>query len=270
MWIDLRRTKQLSIAMAWRGLKGAWRVLLGAVSLFSSVLVLFTVITTLTPGLITGFARQAIERLAELYFGSIDDMATVLMTLLWVQGPYLLAIFAGFLGTHLAQAALQTEVTHGGFELLLSGPYRFAEIFWAWMTSTLLLSLMGWLISSLLVLGAGMITWLISDLSLPFSLEYWLLAFTLPIPVTLWAIFITLTTLLRFPRMIQGRSNLASAVITPLATLPGIVLILLINVFPDVNNFALLLMATAAVLIGTALAGFGLYRSLRVEALLEG
>jgi len=267
---ELGRIRTLSRAMLWRGFKECWWVLVGGALFVVGIITLVTVVTTLTSGgLVTGFAPQAVERLAEVYFDGEASTAGVLMILLWIQGPFLLATLAGYLGANLAQSALQAEVSRGGFEVLLSGPYRAAEVFWSWVTSTLLLTLLGWAMAAVLVLVAGIVVWLMVDLALPLGLGYWVFAFAIPLPVALWAIFISLFILLRFPWMIRSRSNLASAVILPLAMLPGLALIILINVLPEVNSLAMLAMATAAVLAGIVLAGFGFRRAFRPEALLE-
>jgi len=267
---NLGRLSTLSRAMLWRGFKESWWVLVGGAVFVGGVIALLTAVTTLTPGgLGTGLGPQAVGRLAEVYFNGEADTAGVLMILLWVYGPFMLATLAGYLGANLAQSALQTEVSRGGFEVLLSGPYRAGEVFLGWVTSTLLLTLLGWAMAAALVLVAGIVVWLMVDLALPLGLSYWVVAFALPIPVALWAIFVALFLLLRFPGMLRSRSNLALGVILPLAMLPGLGLIVLISALPEVNSLAMLGLATVAVLAGVVLAGLGFRRAFRPEVLLE-
>jgi len=237
---------------------------------FAGLIALFTLVAFYVPGILTGTTRLALRRAAELYFPTIaDSRAALALAMLFIQGPFFAALFASLTGAMTAQAAVGSEAARGGFELLLSAPYRPREIFVAMLAASLAITLTSWAVLMLAMMGIVALALSLVGSRPVLSTGFLVLAFLLPLPMALWANLIGLAFALMFPRLAQARIGTSTSLVQLVAILPGLILLLLATVRPDINLAAAAGIAIALALAGVAAGLTVLRRWFRPGALLE-
>lgn len=187
---------------------------------------LFILVAFYIPGILTGTTRLGLRRAAELYFPTIaDSRAALALAMLFIQGPFLAAVFAQLTGAVTAQAAVGSEAARGGFELLLSAPYRPREIFVAMPAASLAITLVSWAVLMLAMVGIVALALSLVGSRPMLSPGFLALAFLLPLPMALWANLIGLAFALTFPRLAQAPIGTLTSLVQLVAMLPGLVLV---------------------------------------------
>ncbi|WP_141727635.1 hypothetical protein [Thermogemmatispora onikobensis] len=247
----LDRVLQLTGALLWRGRREQGVRLLVIPLAFALFFLLLCLVTLYFPGLLTPLSRFAIQAQAQAYFGAtVHGNAGLAMALLLIQGPYLIALFAAFMGATLAQNLVGTEAARGGLELLLSSAYRVQEVFVAFLLASFVLTICQWAILALGTLGAAATVLALLRIAFTLQARYIALAVAVPLPIALWANLGALFLGMAFPRLTQIRTGSTTNLMQLLAALPALALLILINIRPDLNAGLV-----AAIALGVGLAG---------------
>lgn len=123
---------------------------------FALVLGAITVLAFSVPGVLTPLTRRALDTAMTLYFHRIHGAVALGLAFLVFQSPYFIALFASLTGSQIAQASIGGEWVRGGFELLLSAPYRPQVLYVAFLVSDLLLTIWGFVWLAAVSLGVSL------------------------------------------------------------------------------------------------------------------
>jgi ABC-type Na+ efflux pump permease subunit len=191
------------------------------------------------------------------------------MALLILQGPWLLAVFAAVRAAAVAQNAVAGEAARGGLELLLASPHRLSQIFAGMLISSLALTLLGWVVMALTVLGPSAATLALLHVRFMLPVSHFLPLVFLPVPMVLWANLIALLLVLRFPQLAQIRAGTSGSVVQLVAASPTIAFFAAISLRPEADALRVGLLATAVGIAGCGVAAAVLKRHFRAERFLE-
>jgi hypothetical protein len=236
---------------------------------FGGLLLLLTVGTLFWPGLLTGPSRYALELGARTYFANLPAGPGLAMALLFLQGPWLIAVFAAVRAASVAQSMVAGETARGGLEILLASPHRLSEIFIGMLVSSLVLTLLGWISMTLTVLVPSAATLLVLHVRSHLPASYFVAMFFLPIPMVLWANLIALLLVLRFPRLAQVRAGTSVNLVQLIASSPALAFFAAISLRPQSDAIRFGLMATLLGIAGGAAAAAILKSQFRAERFLE-
>jgi len=259
----------LCSALLWRVWREQrWKVVVGPVTL-SGLLLVLSAVTFFWPGLLTGPSKYALENTAREYFAALPNRTGIVAALLFLQGPWLLAIFSAMNGASVAYNTVASESARGGIELLLAGPLSPSEIFGGMLKSSLIRALFAWacMAIALLAPATAVLAILRVEVSLPTS--YYAASFLLPIPMVLFANVIALFLALRFPRLAQLRAGASGNVLQILAAAPTTAFCVVISIQPGRDLLKLSLIACLVGILGAVGAGFLVRRRFRPELFLE-
>ncbi len=262
------RALHLTKALLWRaGHEQGIRLMVMPLA-FAGVLLVLNLVVFYVPGILTSATRYALERQAAMYFSSLPGSAGLAMAFLLVQGPYLMALFAGILGASIAQSSIGNEAARGGFELLLGTVYKVGEVFVAFLLTSFVLTLVGWFVLALGTLGVAAIVLLLMQIHFHLPASYIVLVTVIPLPLALLANLGALLLGLIFPRLIQLRTG-STNVLQLLAMLPALALFILINVRPDLDLGKVAAAALGLGIVGSVCGIVLLQRRFRPELILE-
>ncbi|AEJ39641.1 hypothetical protein TPY_1457 [Sulfobacillus acidophilus TPY] len=256
--------------MLWRQWREQSRRLVWMPVGFALVLGAITVLAFSVPGVLTPLTRRALDTAMTLYFHRIHGAVALGLAFLVFQSPYFIALFASLTGSQIAQASIGGEWVRGGFELLLSAPYRPQVLYVAFLVSDLLLTIWGfvWLAAVSLGVSLGVLVAMgVHLVSLP--RQYFVMALVLPLPIALFANLIALTLTFMFPKLAQIRAGGTANVIQTLAILPAVLLIFVVTLHPAIHPMRVAEYAIAAGIIGALGLVTLLRRWFNVETLLE-
>ncbi|WP_135829661.1 hypothetical protein [Halorussus halobius] len=232
---DTRPVVRLLEALLWQRFRArGWKMFLVPVG-FGVFFVGITILTSQSPETLTPSTRAAVERQIELYFTNVENVTGDIfgLALFLLQGPYLLGVFGGILGVRVGQRVASALVDSGQFELLLSAPYGPKDVFLALLGTTMLLTGLHVVVFAAISIGGPLAYLLANDILLTSNVnDLALVGFLLPIPLALWAnVVVILNSMGIGGDRLQG----AEDVITLLGIIPGVILILTINIWPGVN-----------------------------------
>ncbi|PSP84982.1 hypothetical protein BRC83_03485 [Halobacteriales archaeon QS_1_68_17] len=220
------------------------------------------------PDALTPSTRRAVERQIELYFSTSGPVSDELFTLalFLIQGPFLLVIFAGVIGVRIGNRVVSRLIDSGQFELLLSAPYDVREVFISVLATSVILTAMGLGVFAAISIG-GPLVFLAANGLLPTGGVDGLLliGFLLPVPFTLWA---NLVVIVGATGIAPGPLADANDVLNIFGLAPGILLVLFINLRPNVNVIHLSVASLLVAVLAVAGCLYWLTRSFDVEQVL--
>lgn len=230
---DLNRGLRLAGALVWRGYREQRAKLLILPLIFAALILAFSL--AISFGAISSSAHHGLTLNASPYFGGLHDNLGRAMAALFNQGPFLIAFFAAFTGTIVAQNSVGSEAARGGLELLLSVTYRVSEMVVALLFGSFVLTLMGWVVLALGTLGVAAVVLAVHGASFHLPLTYLAVAVVMPLAMAVWANQLSLFLALTFPRLAQMRAGSFSSVLQLVGMVPAYALFLLVNLRPDLN-----------------------------------
>jgi hypothetical protein len=233
------------------------------------ILLLESLLILWIPQVTTLLTRYGLEQAQKLYFGNIQGNLGLSMAFLLIQGPFLMAFFSAFNGATTALSSVGTEASRGSLEVLLGQAYKRSELFLAFLFSSFLLTLIGWLALACSTLGVGTITLLLLHATFHLSAGYLVEVLFLPLPLAFWANLLVLTLGLAFPRLVQIRTGSSTNLLQLLASLPALALFVLIILRPDLDLNLVILGALGISVIGSVFSIVLLHFHFRPQYLLE-
>ncbi|MEA2689052.1 MAG: hypothetical protein QOJ39_2267 [Candidatus Eremiobacteraeota bacterium] len=243
---------QLTGALAFRGFReqGRWIILN---PLLLAVFFVFLIAAALYfPNVLTGPTRHAIEVGATRY-GTGNHETAIALSIILNQAPYFVALVGALVGSTLAQNLVGQESTRGGIELLLSGPYRLAEVLSALLLVSFVLTAINWLGLSLVsVIGSAALLAAMHTV-LPAGAPKLALLLLFPLPLAYLSNLIGVILSILFPQAAQIRTG-GFNLFQLLAIAPALVVMLIANFWPSLSPFAVVAGAMAAGVVGSALA----------------
>lgn len=235
---------------------------------FAVFLLVITLTAFYVPNLLTGPTRSALERGAAVWFGDVEGRAGLALAVLLQQGPYLLGLFASFLGASNAQALLGAEVSRGGVEGILSLPYRVRDLFAALLVTAFALTALQWAVLAVATLGLAAVTLAMLGASFELPAGYVTLALGVPLALALWANMLGMILSVLAPGISQVRTG-ATNLVQTIAMLPAVIMVIVVSVRPELNLTWLAGGALAVGMMGTAVSAGVLARFFRPETLLS-
>jgi ethanolamine transporter len=205
-------TATLARALVWSELRGqSWRLfafpgLMGGLALLpvlASAFLGLDVASGLDPATRDLLVRSA----GEFIVGPVDDRS-LLVVLLVVQGPFVVTMFGALLGLLIVQSGVGKRTAAGEFELLLSGPYRERDVFAALVAASFALALLAIALLVVLVVGGSLLTLTTVDVALSgAAIQLVLIGLVAPVPMALWATFVTVVLYLVFPEAATNNAH---------------------------------------------------------------
>jgi ethanolamine transporter len=230
---DLNRGLHLGGALIWRGYREQRAKLLVLPLIFAALILTFSL--AISFGAIGPSAHRSLSLNASPYVGGLHDNLGRAMAALFNQGPFLIAFFAAFTGTVVAQNSVGSEAARGGLELLLSVTDRVRELIVALLVGSFVLTLIGWVVLALGTLGVAAIVLVVQGASFHLPLAYLLVAVVMPLALAVWANQLSLFLALTFPRLAQMRAGSFSSVLQLVGMAPAYALFLLVNLRPGLD-----------------------------------
>ncbi|WP_135827449.1 hypothetical protein [Halorussus halobius] len=164
---------------------------------FGALFLAVTLVTARAPHLLTGPTERAIRQYARLYFEGLDNTSASVLSLLVIQGPYLLSVFGALTGLRVGRKFTRQEIESGRIELLIASPYAPEEVFRGLIASSAIITLIQ--LFALAVVGLGGAIVLLLSLGVSFNSQVSELvyaSFLTPIPAALWAVVVTVVVTL--------------------------------------------------------------------------
>jgi len=260
-------TLRLAKALLWRSRRQQGRRILLYPLGYAALILGVWLVAVYTPGILTGVTQRALERSAALRFGNVPGRVGIALVMMFMEGPYLVALFSSVAAASIAQSCVTVERSRGGLELLVSAPYSHREIF-----SALLLQSIGLTAATWLMLAVGFLGTTTVGLMLLGSTVHWTsaqigLALIMPLPLAVWSNLIALLLAVRFPRATsQGTIGMTRII----AVQPAFLFLLAGNFRPDIDPMRLAEIALLSGVMGTLLVATVLFRRFRLDALLAG
>lgn len=202
------------------------------------------------PGLLTGPTERAIRQYARLYFGGVDSTSATVLSLLIIQGPYLLSIFGALTGLRVGRKFTSQEIESGRFELLLAAPYDPEEVFRGLIASSAIITLVQLLVLAVVGLGGAVLLLLALGVSFKMRVSELVYAsFLTPIPAALWAVVVTVVVALFSSenRIVNNIENITNIV----GIAPAFVTLLVLSFVPGVDILQVTLVTLGVSLVGT-------------------
>ena len=200
--------------------------------------------TALSPGALTPSTQRSIDELVSSYFVDVDGAFGHSLALFLLQGPYLLALFAGMIGVQVGTKMATQLVSSGRFELLLAAPYDRRQVFHGLLAGTMLMTLLQLSVFAVLAIGGPLLFLVSSGVGVTGEFDSLLgLAFVLPVPIALWA---SLVAILGTLGVGGGRFEDASDALSLIGIAPGLALVLVVTYWPTVDLFVLAAVALLA------------------------
>lgn len=257
-------------ALFWRARRVVGKKLVIVPALSGVGLLILTSVALTFPGILTPSTRAALEESAGSVLGVDSTPEGLALSLLVVQGPYLMAMFASMVAVSQASDLLVADVESGGFEQLLAAPIERRQLVAASMGVALCISVIGWLVMTAVVLGGAIaILNVTAQTSISLGWDYWVAALWVPLPLMLFATVIGAIVTLRLPRLARLRIGLAGNVTQLVALAPALTLFMLVNFVPDLPIVTVAVAATVGSVTVAAIAAAGLAQTMRTAALLE-
>jgi hypothetical protein len=198
------------------------------------------------PHLLTPPTRNAID-VGAARFGGHRETAVAFSVIL-NQAPYFVALIGAIVGSTLAQTMVGQESTRGGIELLLSGPYRLAEVLLGILLVSFVLTAINWLGLTLVSLGGAAVLFTMAHAALPTTAARLALLLLFPLPLAYLSNLIGVILAIAFPRGAQLRGG-AFDLFQLVSISPALAVLLVATFFPALNPFAI---AAAAMAVGLA------------------
>jgi len=256
-------------ALLWRSWREQGAILLIAPLGFALLLLGVTLLALNAPGVLTPTTRAGLEAAAHKYFSGQPGRVGLALAGLLAEGPYLLGIFASFLGATAGQSSLGNERARGGLEAIFALPYTPEEILTGFLGASVALTLVSWLILTLASLGVAIgVLVTITRAGLHLSGSYLTLALFVPLPLALWANLISVVLAVVAPRLAQVRTGSTGNLTQLVAILPAIVVFLVAALDPQINLTQVAAGALGVGIVGSAVFGTVLGRRLSPEAVL--
>jgi len=246
-----RAILQLTGALTFRGLREQGRTIL-INPLLLAVLFGFMICAALYfPFALTPPTRHAIDVGASHYGGS--HQTAVALAVMLNQAPYLVALFGAVVGSTLAQSLVGQESTRGGIELLLSGPYRLAEVLMALLLVSFVLTAFSWLALTLVSLAGSAVLFGVLHAALPVAGSRLALLLLFPLPLAYLSNLIAVILSIHFPQGAQNRGG-GFDFFQMFAVAPALIVLLIASFWPALNPFGIAAAAMAAGVAGSAVA----------------
>ncbi len=260
----------LTRALIWRTIREQgirlWLFPCLVVSLFLGSIAL----VILEPSLLTGLTSRALIQVARDHFSAdINTSTGMAMVLLLLQGPYFVALIGALMASSFACAAVGTETSRGGLEIMLSAPLQPRDIFLALITHITVLSAVSWvlLIGVILILAIGTLHLL--EPQMVFSFGYLLSATLMPLSVILWASLIAVSLSIYCPKLADIHTGTTNNLVQLIAILPAFLLFMAVNLSPRVEPLYVVIAAFGMGLVGSVLTAFFLIRGYKPELFLQ-
>lgn len=242
---DADRALHLAELLLWKHYRGRGR----KIFLFPVLMALFfsTIVigTSFSPDALTPATQQSIDRLVSMYFVDVDGTIAYALALFLLQGPYLLAVFAGMIGVRAGNKVASELISSGRFELLLSAPYDDKNVFHALLTGTTVLTLLQLGAFAAIAIGGPLAFLFVSGVEVTAEVNNLLLvAFLLPLPIAVWANLIAILGSLGVGgEWVEGVDDALSLI----GIAPGLLLVLTVTIWPEVNLVALSVFALVGI-----------------------
>lgn len=265
---DTHRTGRLVEALIWQRFKSrGWKMFLVPVA-FGAFFVGITVLTAQSPSTLTPSTRAAVERLIELHFTNVENVDGMVysLALFLLQGPYILAVFSGIIGIRVGQRVASGLIESGQFELLLSAPYDGRDVFLAMLGATTILTALHIVVFAVIAIGGPLLFLAANGILVTSNVDgIVLIGFLLPVPLALWAnVVVILNSMGVGSERLQGAEDVVSLA----GILPGVALILIVNVWPGTNLLRLSGGALALAVLAVVLSLYWVTNSFTVEKIL--
>jgi len=233
---------------------------------YTALMLGFWLVALYVPGVLTGTTQRALARSAELHFGAVPGRGGLALAMMFLQGPYLVALFSSLSAVTMTQGSVASEAARGGLELLAAAPISARELYVGLLAHALALAAVIWLgmvVGFLCSTAAGL---MLLGASVHFTNAQLGLALAMPLPMGLWSSLIALALALRFPRLAGGQGSLGLSRV--IALQPSLLLLVMINFRPDLDPLRLALGALGLGLAGAVATGLLLGRGFRFESFL--
>jgi hypothetical protein len=264
-------TFDLVRALSRRTIKQNYKSLLVMPFFFIFVSVAFVLAAGYFPQILTGPTYRSLVTMSEMHKDVSTSMASSrAWSALFLQVPYLLTFLSSTYLVSLLSSSLIAETHKGGLEMLLAEPYRPGQIVSAFFWNSVLLSCLVWATVGALFLLSVLVLSNNLSLHLPHSLfSFFTLAVLLPLAGMLWSGQIILAIHLASPKLSTVRVGSNRSLISYVATLPSVMLMLVITFSPALNPLRVALIALATGFIGAMLTSSLLSLLFKPSRLLE-
>jgi hypothetical protein len=251
---------ELARSLLWRERRGRGAQLIIGPVCYGLGLIVLAVALAHVPGALTPITRHALERHAVLYLGTAPTGWGLSLALLVLQGPYMIALFAGASGGT-ARGLLGAEISCGGFELLVGAGYRVGDVFVGLLATSCTLALLESGLLAATALGPPLIALAFSGAPFTLPPQFVAMALLLPAPLVVWSSLLTLY----FGIALAPRWQ---AYVGSLRRLPVLVLLVVMNLRPDLDPIRVGIVAISLAITGSLLVTYLLGRRCRIEQLL--
>lgn len=246
-----RAILQLTGALTFRGLREQGSSIFVNPLVLAIVFVVMVCAALYFPIALTPPTRHAIDVGAANYGGS--RQTGIALAVMLNQAPYLVALFAASAGSTLAQSLVGQESSRGGVELLLSGPYRLAEVLMALLLVSFVLTAFSWLALTLVGIAGSAALLAVLHAGLPVSAGRVALLLLFPLPLAYLSNLIAVILSIHFPHRAQNRGS-GFDFFQMFAVAPSLIVLLIVSFWPSLNPFGVAAAAMAAGIAGSVVA----------------